>query len=226
MSMQEEVSQAGTVPDGDTDDLSEIMALAVQEVEHCLRVTDDSLPKICSEMEGATSELMIRPVFRRFNSVTQIFLRLVPAAKYSALISKALYQLGASPLLLTFLDNPHSIEAAIQNYKSSILGELAALISTSALERTKKPEMLKTSGLFQKDIRKRSFAEQFHDAEVRVDLGLAAHKAKDTLLFGKKVMSAPGFLSAKNITDIQNNNVEGATTWSHQNAFCKMIIAG
>ena len=65
--MQEEVSLASTVPDGDTDDLSEIMALAVQEVEHCARVTDDSLPKICSEMEGATSELMIRPVFRRFN---------------------------------------------------------------------------------------------------------------------------------------------------------------
>ena len=123
MSMQEEVSLAGTVPDGDTDDPSEIMALPEQEVEHCLRVTDDSLPKICFEMEGATSELMIRPVFRRFNSVTKNFLRLVPAAKYSALISKALNLLGASPLLLTFLDNPHSVEAAIQNYKSSILGE-------------------------------------------------------------------------------------------------------
>ena len=106
MSMQEEVSLASTVPDGDTDDLSEIMALAVQEVEHCSRVTDDSLPKICSEMEGATSELMIRPVFRRFNSVTQIFLRLVPAAKASALISKALNQLGASLLLLTFFGQP------------------------------------------------------------------------------------------------------------------------
>ena len=79
--MQEEVSLAGTVPNGETDDLSEIMALAVQEAEHCLRVTDDSLPKVCSEMEDATSELMIRPVFRRFNSVTQIFLRLVPAVR-------------------------------------------------------------------------------------------------------------------------------------------------
>ena len=45
MSMQEEVSLASTVPDGDTHDLSEIMALAVQEVEHCSRVTDDSLPR-------------------------------------------------------------------------------------------------------------------------------------------------------------------------------------
>ena len=125
--MQEEVSLAGSVPDGDTDDLSEIMALAVQEVEHCSRATGYSLAEFCSEMEGATSELMIRPVFRRFNSVTQIFLRLVPAAKYSALISKALNQLGASLLLLTFLDNPHSIEAAIQNSKSSILGRASSL---------------------------------------------------------------------------------------------------
>ena len=73
--MQEEVSLAGTVPDGDTDDLSEIMALAAQEVEQCSRATDDSLPEFCSEKEGATSELLVRPVSRRFSSVTQNFLR-------------------------------------------------------------------------------------------------------------------------------------------------------
>ena len=39
-------------------------------------------------------------------------------------------------------------------------------------------------------------------------------------------MSAPGFLSAKNVTEIQNNNIEGNTLWRHQNAYCKMIIAG
>ena len=98
--------------------------------------------------------------------------------------------------------------------------------STNALERAKQLGMLKTSGWLQKDVRKRSFAELFHDAEVRFDLGLAVHKSNDTLLFGQKVMSASGFLSAKNITDIQNNNVEGTTTWKHQNAFCKMTIAG
>ena len=38
-------------------------------------------------------------------------------------------------------------------------------------------------------------------------------------------MSAPGFLSAKNVTDIQNNNMEGSTTWKHQYAYTKMIIA-
>ena len=70
MAMQEEVSLVGTVPDGEMDNPSEIMALAVQEVKHCLTLTDDSLPKICSEIKSATSELMIRPVFRRFNLVT------------------------------------------------------------------------------------------------------------------------------------------------------------
>ena len=57
-------------------------------------------------MEGATSELMIRSVFRRFISVTQFFLRLVPAAKSSVLFSKALNQLGASLLFLTFFEQP------------------------------------------------------------------------------------------------------------------------
>ena len=50
--------------------------------------------------------------------------------------------------------------------------------------------------------------------------------AVDTLVFGQKVMSAPGFLSAKNISDIENNNVEGSTTWKHQIAYSKMVIAG
>ena len=50
--------------------------------------------------------------------------------------------------------------------------------------------------------------------------------ARDTLVFGQKVLSAPGFLSAKNISDMQNNNVEGKTTWKHENAYAKMIIAG
>ena len=72
--------------------------------------------------------------------------------------------------------------------------------------------MLKTAGLLQKNIRKTSFVDRPQDANVRVDLGLAGQEAGDTLVFEQKVMSAPGFLSAKNVTDIQNNNVEGNTT--------------
>ena len=80
--------------------------------------------------------------------------------------------------------------------------------------------------MLQKKIGKRSFANRLQDAKVRVDLGLAGQEAGDTLVFGQKVMSAPGFLSAKNVSDVQNNNVEGSTTWKHQNAYCKMVMAG
>ena len=48
----------------------------------------------------------------------------------------------------------------------------------------------------------------------------------DTLLFGAKVLSSPGFLSPKNITDVENNFVDGNTTWKHQDAYCKMLIVG
>ena len=99
-------------------------------------------------------------------------------------------------------------------------------VSSNALERAKQLEMRKTAGLFQKNVRKRSFASRLQDAKVRVDLGLAGQEAGDTPVFGQKVMSAPGFLSPKNVMDIQNNNVEGNTTWKHQNAYCKMVMAG
>ena len=49
---------------------------------------------------------------------------------------------------------------------------------------------------------------------------------EDTLLFGAKVLSTPGFLSNKNVSQIENNNVEGDTTWTHQDAYAKMVIAG
>ena len=49
---------------------------------------------------------------------------------------------------------------------------------------------------------------------------------EDTLLFGAKVLSTPGFLSGKNISHVENNMVEGNTTWTHQDAYAKMVIAG
>jgi len=128
MAMQEEVSLANVAPVSEVEDPSEVMMQATQEVKRCLHVANDSLPDICRAMEEATSEVMIRPIFRRFNSVTQIFLRLIPEEKHGPLIAKALNELGASTLLLTFLDKPGSIEAAIRDYKSAVLRNLAALM--------------------------------------------------------------------------------------------------
>ena len=315
MAMQEQVALSGNKVEGEIDTTQAVFKLAVQEVRQCLRVTNDSFPKICSEIENAKSRTVIKSVFRRFNSITQILLRLAPAAEYDNLISRALCELKPSPRLQTFLVAPGSVREAITSYKSSVLQDLAAVIarnqeckriddekddelfslflpepsspepdadepsrkraasevddllqhipkktkipalaalhlvpgggadgqaakknvlvtrqklraaqldpkgllnlvnvSTNALERAKQLEMLKTAGLLQKNIRKTSFADRLQDANVRVDLGLAGQEAGDTLVFGQKVMSAPGFLSVKNVTDIQNNNVEGNTT--------------
>ena len=98
--------------------------------------------------------------------------------------------------------------------------------STSALERTKKLELLKSAG-FEFDSRdKSSFPDKLNAAILRLELGLGGHSLSDTYLFGTKVMSSPGVLSGRNITDIQTNVVDGKTTWKHQNAYCKMVIAG
>ena len=40
------------------------------------------------------------------------------------------------------------------------------------------------------------------------------------------MLSSPGFISPKNISDVENGIVEGKTTWKHQDAYCKMLIAG
>ena len=97
--------------------------------------------------------------------------------------------------------------------------------STNALEHTKKLELLKTSGLI--GVKKsKSFADKVNEATVRLGLGLGGHTVDDSLIFGARVLSCPGFLTNKNISDIQNNIVEGKTTWRHQNMYGKLMIAG
>ena len=54
MAMQEEVSLVASKPEGEIENPPKTIALAVQEVKHCLQVTNDSLSQICNEMESAT----------------------------------------------------------------------------------------------------------------------------------------------------------------------------
>ena len=102
--------------------------------------------------------------------------------------------------------------------------------STNALERAKKLEILKSAGYGfednKKSQRKLSFSDRLIEATTRLELGLGGHTLSDTLLFGAKVLSTPGVLTPKNIVDIENNIVDGKTTWRHQNAYVKMVIAG
>ena len=83
--------------------------------------------------------------------------------------------------------------------------------STTALDRTKRLELLKGAGMSFKGTN-RSFSDRLNAAIQRLDLGLGGHSIADTLLFGAKVMSCPGALSKKNITDVENNLINGSTT--------------
>ena len=40
------------------------------------------------------------------------------------------------------------------------------------------------------------------------------------------MLSTPRVLTAKNIKDIENNFVEGNTTWTHQKSYVRMLTAG
>ena len=98
--------------------------------------------------------------------------------------------------------------------------------STNALEHTKRLELLKAAGFILNPPKNSSIAEKFNAAEVRLELGLGGHSVADTLLFGNRVLSTSGVLTKKNVNDIENNNVFGNTTWSHQNTYVKSLIAG
>lgn len=82
--------------------------------------------------------------------------------------------------------------------------------STNALDRTKRLEMLKGAGMNFKG--SRSFSDRLNSAIQRLDLGLGGHSVEDTLLFGSRVLSCPGFLSKKNTTDIENNLIHGTSS--------------
>ena len=88
--------------------------------------------------------------------------------------------------------------------------------STSALDRAKKMEILKSAGVVfnenKKSQGKTSFDDKLNMATTRLELGLGGHALSDTILFGAKVLSTPGLLTPKNITDIENNMVDGKTT--------------
>ena len=72
----------------------------------------------------------------------------------------------------------------------------------------------------------KSFADKLGSAKGRLDMGLGGNSVADTLLFGTDVLSCHGSLSPKNIREVENNLVEGSSTWKHQNTYAKMMIAG
>ena len=84
--------------------------------------------------------------------------------------------------------------------------------STNALDRTNKLELLKSAGYEFRTQSKSSFADKLYEAQVRLDVGMGGQSISDSLLFGAKVLSCPGFLTPKNISDVENNVVEAKTS--------------
>ena len=78
--------------------------------------------------------------------------------------------------------------------------------STSALEHTKRLELLKAAGFILNSKKVASNAERLNAATMRLELGLGGQSVPDTILFGTKVLSTAGVLSKKNIQDIENTN--------------------
>ena len=79
--------------------------------------------------------------------------------------------------------------------------------STSALEHTKRLELLKAAGFILNSKKVASDAQRLNAATMRLELGLGGQSVPDTILFGTKVLSTAGVLSKKNIQDIENNHV-------------------
>ena len=55
----------------------------------------------------------------------------------------------------------------------------------------------------------RSFLDKLNDAVVWLDLALGGQAVGDTLIFGTKVLSSPGFLSSRDISNVENGVVGG-----------------
>ena len=91
--------------------------------------------------------------------------------------------------------------------------------SSNAIERTKRLELLKSAGhVFNPQGKKASFVDKVNAAILRLELGHGTQSPQDTLLFGTKVLSSSGFLSARNFDDIENNQ------WKEKPNECISII--
>ena len=90
----------------------------------------------------------------------------------------------------------------------------------------KRLELLKSSGVGFYSQGDSSFSEKLNAAIARLHLGLGGHSLNDSPIFGAKILSVPRSLSAKNISDIGYNAINGNTTWSNQNMYSKVMIAG
>ena len=311
-------------------DISQIIKLAIDEVEKLTSISGLTLKAVCSEVEEVSSKETLGAAFRKLNGFTRIFVEICPSGEHDVRIREALLSMHVSDRLAAVVRSTTSVKGALIEYKKSVIEDLAVAMrlkdsrvrlederdaellamlplpvsplsegdvgldtsevkvvpledvlrsprkrlsselvspvkipkkqrrptlvsvqqvvdedgvggssqkralmtrerlragahdpkglldlvstSTSALEHTKRLELLKQSGFILSSKNFASNAEKLNAATTRLELGLGGQSVPDTLLFGTKVLSTAGVLSKKNIEDIENNNVYGNTT--------------
>ena len=126
MSLEQEVTTIleGRVPDTSEDGAS-IIALARVEVSKFLEVSKTSLLTLCQNIERASTRDALAGAFRQLNSCTRIFTSVDPLGAHNELVREALIALRVSERLKTTLTTTSSVSAALKQYKSSVVRDLA-----------------------------------------------------------------------------------------------------
>ena len=126
LTMQEvdRLVQAGALPEGTA--AQEALEFAWREVNKLLEATGESLAKICSALEAATSREGLREVFRRFNAIMRMFTDTVPAGTDESLVLKAVASFESSHHFSTLLSTESCVTDVVAGYKRLILRKLAA----------------------------------------------------------------------------------------------------
>ena len=126
MSLEQEVTTIleGRVPDTSEDGAS-IIALARVEVSKFLEVSKTSLLTLCQNIERASTRDALAGAFRQLNSCTRIFTSVDPLGAHNELVCEALIALRVSERLKTTLTTTSSVSAALKQYKSSVVRDLA-----------------------------------------------------------------------------------------------------
>ena len=126
MALEQEVT---TILEGRVPDTSEnggsIIAQARVEVCKFLEVSRTSLLTLCQNIECASTKDALAGAFRQLNSCTRIFTSVDPLGAHSELVREALIALQVSERLKATLSTTSSVSAALIQYKSSVVRDLA-----------------------------------------------------------------------------------------------------
>ena len=126
------LSQPESTSIPDTDILSaakaaENLEFAKHEAIKLFSLTQESVVDICKFVEGARDKTSAKTAFRRLNLVFRLFLEAAPGPVHN-LVRTAIRFFPISKRLDSFLTSADSVQAALTEYKTSVVLDLAANI--------------------------------------------------------------------------------------------------